>query len=47
MAKGKKNKGTKKPRAEKYEEKTIIDASFKQLMQAAVKDANAKTEPKK
>jgi hypothetical protein len=45
MAKEKKKKT--KPRTEKYEEKTVVVGSFKDLMKAAVKDANTKSAPKK
>jgi hypothetical protein len=38
---------TAKLRAEKYDEKTVIVGSFKDLMKAAVKDAKAKTGKKK
>lgn len=38
---------TKKPRPEKYEDKTVIVGSFKELMTAAVKHAKKKAEPKK
>lgn len=37
----------KKPRPEKYEDKTPIAGSFKDIMQAAVKHANSKATPKK
>lgn len=43
MAKAKK----KKPRSEKYEDKTVVNGSFKDLIQAATKDAKTKSVPKK
>lgn len=45
MAKAKKAK--KSNRATKYDEKLTVNGSFKDLMKAAVKDANNKSAPKK
>ena len=46
MAKEKKT-APKKPRAKKYDDKTVVSGSFLDIMKAAAKDANAKKEAPK
>ena len=47
MAKGKKDKAKKKTRPEKYEDKLAVSGSFLDVMKAAAKDADKKSEVKK
>lgn len=41
------SKSTKKERASEYEKKTPVKGNFLEIMQAATKDANKKSAPKK